>query len=95
MATKTIERTYPGKKADEIYAEVEKVLRRMGEKYGISCQFDPATRRIVVPEKMGVQGLCTIEDGRARIELSHGLMGTAVIGTVKGYIEDKLDKLFA
>jgi hypothetical protein len=95
MATKTIERSFPGKKADEIYVEVEKVLRRMGEKYGITCQFDPKARRIVVPEKMGVQGLCTILDGHAKVELTHGLMGTAVVGTVKSYIEEKMNKLFA
>jgi len=94
MATKTIERAFPGKKADQIYGEVEKVLRRMGEKYGITCEFHPARNQIVVPEKMGVKGLCTIADGHARIELHHGLMGGAVVGTVKSYIEQKLDKLF-
>jgi len=94
MATKTIERAFPGKKADEIYGEVEKVLRHMGEKYGLSCQFDARKKQIVVPEKMGVKGLCTIADGHARIELHHGLMGGAVVGTVKSYIEQKLDGLF-
>jgi len=95
MATKTIERAFPGKKADEIYGRVEKVLRHMGEKYGIACEFDPGRKQIVVPEKMGVKGLCTIADGHARIELHHGMMGTAVVGTVKSYIEQKLDGLFS
>jgi hypothetical protein len=95
MATKTIERAFPGKKADEIYGEVEKVLRRMGEKYGISCEFDAKKKQIVVPEKMGVKGLCTIADGHAKIELHHGMMGVAVVGTVKSYIEQKLDGLFS
>ncbi len=95
MATKTIERAFPGKSADQIYGEVEKVLRRMGEKYGIACEFDAGKRQIVVPEKMGVKGLCTIADGHAKVELHHGLMGGAVVGTVKSYIEQKLDGLFS
>ena len=95
MATKTIERAYPGKNAGELYAEAEKILRRLGEKYGITCQFDPAARSIVVPEKMGVKGLCTIKDGLVRVELSHGLLGGAVVGQVKSYIEEKLDHIFA
>jgi hypothetical protein len=95
MATKTIERAFPGKKADEIYREVEKVLRRMGEKYGISCEYDAKKRQIVVPEKLGVKGLCTIADGHAKIELHHGLVGGAVVGTVKSYIEQKLNGLFS
>lgn len=95
MATKSIERAYPGKSADALYVEAEKILRRLGEKYGIACQFDAAARTIVVPEKMGVKGLCTIRDGVVRVELSHGLLGGAVVGQVKSYIEGKLDGLFA
>lgn len=95
MATTTIERTYPGKSADELYAEAEKILRRMGEKYGITCQFDPAGRRITVPEKMNLKGICTVQDGSVKVELSYGLLGKALIGTVQGYIEHKLDGLFA
>jgi putative polyhydroxyalkanoate system protein len=95
MAVKTIERAYPGKSADQLYAEAEKILRKLGERYGIACQFDPAGRRIVVPEKMGVKGLCTASDGKIRIELTHGLLGGALVGTVMGTIEQKLEKLFA
>ena len=94
MATKTIERTFPGKSADELYTAAETILRRMGEKYGIACQFDAAGRKIIVPEKMGVKGLCTVADGHVKVELHHGLLGTAVVGTVKDYIEQKLDRLF-
>jgi putative polyhydroxyalkanoate system protein len=95
MAMKTIERSFPGRSAEELYAEVEKVLRRMGEKYGIACQFDSAARQVVVPEKMGVKGLCTVSDGKVAVALEHGLLGGAVVGTVKSYIEEKLDRLFA
>ena len=95
MAVKTIERTYPGKGADQLYAEAEKILRKLGERYGIACQFDPTGRKIVVPEKMGVKGLCTASDGKIRIELTHGLLGGALVGTVMGTIEEKLEKLFA
>jgi hypothetical protein len=95
MATKTIERKYPGKSADEIYAAVEQVLRRMGEKYGIECQFHAARYTIEVPEKLGVKGHCVVKDGHAKIELHHGLMGGAIVGKVRGYVEEKLDKLFA
>jgi len=94
MGTKIIERSFPGKKADELYVAVEGIIRRLGQKYDIQCQYDAATRRIVVPEKMGVKGLCTVEDGRVQVALEHGLMGTAVVGTVKSYIEEKLEKLF-
>ena len=95
MAVKTIERAYPGKSAGELYGEAEKILGRLGDKYGIACQFDPAARTIVVPEKMGLKGLCTISDGLVRIELTHGLLGGAVVGKVKSYIEEKLDGIFA
>ena len=95
MATKTIERAFPGKSADELYAAAEKILKRMGEKYGIACQFDAAGKKITVPEKMGVKGLCTVAEGQVKVELHHGLLGTAVVGTVKDYIEQKLDRLFA
>jgi hypothetical protein len=94
MAVKIIERAFPGKSATELYAEAEKILRRLGEKYGVACQFDPAARRIVVPEKMGLQGLCSVSDGLIRVELTHGLMGAALVGTVKGYVEEKLGSLF-
>jgi putative polyhydroxyalkanoate system protein len=94
MAVKIIERAYPGKSADQLYVEAEKILRNLGEKYGIACQFDPAGRTIVVPEKMGVKGLCTISDGQIRVDLTHGLLGGALVGTVMGYIEAKLEKLF-
>jgi putative polyhydroxyalkanoate system protein len=95
MATKTIERSFPGKSADELYQAAEVILRRMGEKYGIACQFDPAGRTITVPEKMGVKGLCSVVDGRVTVELTHGLLGGAVVGTVKDYIEQKLDRMFS
>ena len=95
MAKKTIERAFPGRSADAIYAEVEKVIRGVGQKYGIQCQYDAAARRIVVPETMGVKGLCTVADGRVQVDLEHGLMGTAVAGPIKSYIEEKLGKLFA
>jgi hypothetical protein len=43
---------------------------------------------------MGVKGLCTISDGQIRVDLTHGLLGGALVGTVMGYIEAKLEKLF-
>jgi hypothetical protein len=95
MAVKTIERHFPGKTADQLYVEAERILRHMGEKHGITCQYDAAARRIVVPEKMGLKGLCTIGEGLIRVELTHGLLGGALVGTVKGYIEEKLDGIFA
>jgi hypothetical protein len=95
MAVKTIERSFPGRSAVELYGEAEKMLRKLGEKYGITCQFDPAGKRIVVPETMGLKGLCTVSEGLVRIDLTHGLMGGALVGTVKGYVEEKLGTLFA
>jgi hypothetical protein len=94
MAKRIIEQAYPGKSADQLYAEAEKILRRLGEKYGITCQFDPAARQVVVPEKMGLKGLCSVSDGLIRIELTHGLLGGALVGTVEDYVESKLEKLF-
>jgi hypothetical protein len=94
MAKRIIEQAYPGKSADQLYAEAEKILRRLGEKYGITCQFDPAGHRVVVPEKMGLKGLCSVSDGLIRIELTHGLLGGALVGTVEDYVESKLEKLF-
>ena len=55
MAKKTIERAFPGKSADVLYGEVEKIIQGLGKKYGITCSFDPKKRRIVVPETMGVK----------------------------------------
>jgi putative polyhydroxyalkanoate system protein len=95
MAVKIIERVFPGKSADQLYVEAEKILRRLGDRYGIACQFDAAGKRVVVPEKMGLKGLCTVDDGRIRVELSHGLLGGALVGTVQAYIEEKLATLFA
>ena len=94
MAVKNIERAYPGKSADQLYGEAEKILRKLGEKYGIACQFDAAKRTIVVPEKLGVKGLCTIRDGLVRVELTHGLLATPVATQVKSFIERKLDGIF-
>jgi len=94
MATKTIEKSFPGKKADELYVAVEVVIRKLGQKFDIQCQYDPAGKCIVVPEKMGVKGLCTVEDGKVKVALEHGLSGGFVVGTVKSYIEEKLEKLF-
>jgi putative polyhydroxyalkanoate system protein len=94
MAVKVIEREYPGKSADQLYGEAEKILRKLGDRYGIACQFDPAGKKIVVPEKMGVKGLCTASDGKLRIELTHGLLGGALVGTVMSSIEEKMAKLF-
>ncbi len=93
MATKVIEKSFPGKKADELYVALEIAIRKLGKKFDIQCQYDAARRRIVVPEKLGVKGLCTVEDGRVKVALEHGLMGIAVVGTVKSYIEEKLEKL--
>jgi len=95
MAKKTIERAFPGKSAEVLYGEVEKIIQGLGKKYGITCTYDPKKRRILVPETMGVSGHCSVRDGHVTVDLEHGLMGTAVVGTVKGYIEDKLGKLFA
>ncbi len=95
MPTKTIEKAFPGKKADELYVAVEGVIRKLGQKFDIQCTYDQARRCIVVPEKMGVKGLCTVEDGKVKVALEHGLLGTAVVTTVKTYIEEKLEKLFA
>ena len=95
MAKKTIEQAFPGKKADELYVEVEKVIRRLGEKFGIECQYDAGKRCIVVPEKMGVKGLCTVTDGEVKVDLEHGMMGGLVAGQVKTYVEEKLGKLFS
>ncbi len=95
MPTRIIEKAFPGKKAEELYVAVEGVLRKLGQEFGIQCQYDPARRSIVVPEKMGVKGLCTVEDGRVKVALEHGLLGAAVVGTVKSHIEEKLDRLFA
>jgi putative polyhydroxyalkanoate system protein len=95
MAVKIVERAYPGKSAVELYAEAEKILRKLGEKYGVACRFDPDAKRIEVPEKMGLKGLCTVGEGVIRVELTHGLMGGALVGTVKGYVEEKLGTLFA
>jgi hypothetical protein len=94
MAVKIVERSFPGKSAAELYGVAEKLLRQLGEKYGIACQFDAAARRITVPEKMGVKGLCTVGEGTIRIELTHGLMGAAVVGAVQGYVEQKLGTIF-
>ena len=94
MAVKTIERSFPGRSAAELYGEAEKILRRLGEKHGLACQFDAPGKRIVVPEMMGVKGLCTVADGRIRIELTHGLVGGVLVGTVKSYIEEKLATVF-
>ena len=94
MAKRIIEQAYPGKSADQLYVEAEKILRRLGEKYGIACQFDAAGRRVVVPEKMGLKGLCSVSDGLIRIELTHGLLGSALVGTVEDYVEARLEKLF-
>ena len=94
MARKTIERAFPGKSAEAIYVEVERMIRAVGQKYGFQCHYDAAARRIVVPETMGVKGLCTVAEGRVQIDLEHGLLGTAVAGPVKSYIEEKLAKLF-
>jgi hypothetical protein len=95
MTVKTIERAFPGKSADQLYGEAERILRRLGEKYGIACTFDPAAKTIVVPEKMGVKGLCTISEGRIRIDLTHGLLGGALVGSVQRYIEEKLATILA
>jgi hypothetical protein len=95
MAKKTIERSYPGKSADALYLEVEKVIGELGRKYGIACRCDPAGRRIEVAETMGVRGHCVVAEGHVRIDLEHGLIGTPLAGRVKSYIEDKLSKLFA
>lgn len=95
MARKTIEKAYPGKSADVLYVEVEKVIQGLGRKYGITCTYDAKKRHIVVPETMGVSGKCAVTDGKVVVDLEHGLMGTAVVGTVKSYIEEKLGKLFA
>jgi putative polyhydroxyalkanoate system protein len=95
MAVKIVERSFPGKSAAELYGEAEKILRKLGEKYGITCRFDPAGKRIEVPEKMGLKGLCTVGEGVIRVELTHGLMGAALVGTVTGYVEEKLESLFA
>jgi hypothetical protein len=94
MAKKTIERTYPGKSAQVLYVEVEKVIQAMGAKYGLKCQYDATAMRIVVPETMGVKGLCVVRDGHVQVDLEHGLLGTAVAGPVKTYIEAKLERLF-
>ena len=95
MGTKVIEQAFPGKKAEEIWSEAEKLLVRMGEKYGVKCTFDPARKTAVVPETMGVKGTCTVTDGHARVELVYGLLGTAAAGVVASYIEEKMKRLFA
>ena len=67
MPTKTIEKAFPGKKADELYVAVEVVIKKLGQKFDIQCTYDQARRCIVVPEKMGVKGLCTVEDGKVKV----------------------------
>jgi hypothetical protein len=95
MARKTIEKAFPGKSAEVLYVEVEKIIQGLGKKYGITPKFDPAKRRIVVPETMGVSGHCAVRDGHVTVHLEHGLVGLALVGTVMGYIDNKLGKLFS
>lgn len=95
MATKTIERSYPGKSAAEIYAAVEKVIGRLGDKFGLKCSYDAGTRRITAQGPLGISGECRIQDGKAVLDLSHGLAGGMVVGQVKSTVEKELDRLFA
>jgi hypothetical protein len=94
VGTKTIEHEYPGKSAAQVYAELEKVIGSLSERFGLTCGYDPASRTITVPEKMGVSGSCQAADGRAKVVLTYGLLGSAVAGKVQAYIESKMVKLF-
>jgi len=94
MAKTSIVRDFPGRAAPELYGEVEKVIQRLAEKYGLECVYDPSRQAIEVKEKLGVKGQCAVRDGHVAIELSHGMLGGMVAGQVKAYVEQKLDKLF-
>jgi Putative polyhydroxyalkanoic acid system protein (PHA_gran_rgn) len=95
VGSKTLEQRYPGKSAAEIYGKLEKVLRAVSKKYGVTCEFDQDRQTIAVPERMGISGLCTATDGEARVVMKYGLLGGALAGPVEDYIEREMKKLFA
>jgi hypothetical protein len=95
MATKTIERSYPGRSRAEIYAEVEKVIRRMAARFSLVCSYDPAACRISARGPLGIVGECRVVEGKATLDLTHGLAAIPVVGKVKATIEESLDALFA
>ncbi len=94
MATKTIERSFPGRGADEIYAAVEALVRKMAAKLSLECAYDPAARHITARGPLGISADCRVEDGHARLDLTHGLTGALVAGQARSIIEEKLDGLF-
>jgi hypothetical protein len=94
VGSRTIEREFPGKSAAQIYAELEKVIRGLSAKFGLSCDYDPARQVITVPEKLGVSGTCRATDGRASVTLSHGFLGGAIASKAEAYIDREMQKLF-
>jgi hypothetical protein len=95
VGSKTIEREFPGRSAGEIYVELEKVIRSLSAKFGLRCDYHPASHTITVPEKLGVKGSCQASDGRASVTLSHGLLGGPIAAKAQDYIEREMKKLFS
>lgn len=90
-----IKRTYPGKRADEIYARVDEVMERIAEKLSLDYQTDDGARTGKV-SKMGVTGAYAVRDGEVTVDLAFPmLLPGAMRKRVQEDIERKLDDLFA
>ena len=90
-----IARSYPGKKADEIYRKVDEVMDRIARDMGLRYQKDGAQRTGTV-SKMGIAGVYRVTDERVTVDLTFPML---VPGSLKKKvaedIERRLERLFA
>jgi hypothetical protein len=90
-----IKRTFPGKKAGEIYEKVDEVMRRIAEKLSLHYQKDGAAMTGKV-SKMGISGSYLVKDGEVTVDLKFPmLVPGSMREKVQSDIERKLDGLFS
>lgn len=89
-----IKRTYPGKKAGEIYARVDEVMERIAQKLSLDYQTDEGARQGKV-SKLGISGSYAVRDEEVTVDLKFPmLVPGSMRQRVQEDIERKLDELF-
>ena len=90
-----INRTYPGRRAQEIYEKVDAVMERLTTKMGLKYDKDPDGKAGKV-SKLGISGTYLAQDGGVTVDLKFPML---VPGSMKKQVQDdierRLDGLFA
>ncbi len=89
-----ITRSYPGRKADELYRKVDEVMERISREMHLDYRKDGVGMTGSV-SRMGIAGVYRVADGRVTIDLTFPMLVPGSLKRrVQESIEQRLDRLF-